>query len=64
MFSLFSQKVPFRIAARLAIQKQGMLGVRLDSGFAKTLVSYRTSSDGRIVLSKNSWIKFVARGFT
>ncbi|XBI23908.1 hypothetical protein VPH35_049067 [Triticum aestivum] len=54
-------KVPERVATSLNIPKEGLAGVRLSSGEAKTRVEYSTSADGRIVFNKKQWRRFLSK---
>ena len=55
------QKVPERVATSLNIPKEGLAGVRLSSGEAKTRVEYNTSTDGRIAFNKKQWRRFLSK---
>ena len=59
-FFLFAQKLPCRLANILCIPKQGMLGASSGDGGFECVVSYTTSSDGRIIFCKDDWMKFVS----
>ncbi|XBI06348.1 hypothetical protein VPH35_134378 [Triticum aestivum] len=54
-------KVPERVATSLNIPKEGLAGVRLSSGEAKTRVEYNTSTDGRIAFNKKQWRRFLSK---
>ncbi|XBI69053.1 hypothetical protein VPH35_048173 [Triticum aestivum] len=54
-------KVPERVASSLNIPKEGLAGVRLSSGEAKTRVEYSTSTDGRIAFNKKQWRRFLSK---
>ena len=55
------QKVPERVATSLNIPKEGLAGVRLSSGEAKTRVEYNMSTDGRIAFNKKQWRRFLSK---
>ena len=64
MFFVFCseiRKVPERVATSLNIPKEGLAGVRLSSGEAKTRVEYSTSTDGRIAFNKKQWRRFLSK---
>ncbi|KAM3391787.1 hypothetical protein ACQJBY_013097 [Aegilops geniculata] len=54
-------KVPERVATSLNIPKQGLAGVRLSNGEAKTRVEYNTSTEGRIAFNKKQWRHFLSK---